>query len=42
MPALTQALLITNVLAFLLSPFASPSLVDALALWPLGSGQFLP
>lgn len=42
MPPLTQALLIVNVLAFLLQQLQGDLLVQWFALWPLGSGLFMP
>lgn len=42
MPPLTQALLVANVLAFLLQPVMGNTLVQWFALWPLGSGLFMP
>jgi membrane associated rhomboid family serine protease len=42
MPPLTQALLVANVLAFLLQQVMGSTLVQWFALWPLGSGLFIP
>lgn len=42
MPPLTQALITANVLAFLLQQVAGDLLVQWFALWPLGSGLFMP
>lgn len=42
MPPLTQALLIANVAAFALYYAVGPTLIEWFALWPLGSGLFLP
>jgi membrane associated rhomboid family serine protease len=42
MPPLTQALLVVNVLAFLLQQVMGNLLVQWFALWPLGSGLFMP
>lgn len=42
MPLLTRTLIIANVLAYGLSLLADPATVDALALWPPGSGLFEP
>ena len=42
MPALTQALLIANIAAFFLLYAVGPVLFEWFALWPLGTGQFLP
>jgi membrane associated rhomboid family serine protease len=42
MPPLIQALLVTNALVFVLLQYASPGLESVLALWPLGSGNFMP
>lgn len=42
MPALTRALLACNVLAFLLEQLLGDTLIGWLALWPLGSGLFMP
>lgn len=41
LPQITQTLIIINVLAFLLEIVAGGSIIDALALWPLGP-QFQP
>lgn len=42
MPPVTQALLLINVAAFCLDIFLGPLFTRALALWPVGSGYFLP
>ncbi|MFT5934608.1 MAG: membrane associated rhomboid family serine protease [Hydrogenophaga sp.] len=42
MPPLTQALIVINVLVFLLQQVLGDLLVLWLALWPLGSGLFMP
>ena len=42
MPPATQALLLINVAAFCIDLFLGPWFTRALALWPLGSGYFLP
>lgn len=42
MPPLTQALIMTNVLAFVLQQLLGDVLVQWFALWPLGSGLFMP
>jgi len=42
LPPLTQALLIANVAMFFLMQVAPPALIGYLALWPLGSGLFMP
>lgn len=42
MPAMTRALLIANVALFFLMPLLGPAFVGNFALWPLGSGFFLP
>ena len=42
MPPLTQALIVANVLAFLLEQILGNAMTGWLALWPLGSGLFMP
>jgi membrane associated rhomboid family serine protease len=42
MPPLTQVLIVVNVLAFLLQQVMGNLLVQWFALWPLGSGLFMP
>ena len=42
MPPMTQALLIANVAVFLLMQIAGPAILGLFALWPLGSGGFMP
>jgi membrane associated rhomboid family serine protease len=42
MPPVTQALIVVNVLAFLLSQVLGQSLVAMFALWPVGSNWFMP
>jgi membrane associated rhomboid family serine protease len=42
MPPLTQALIIANVVAFLLEQQVGGPLMGLFALWPLGSGLFMP
>ncbi len=42
MPPLTQALIIANLVAFLLLHQAAGLLIGNFALWPLGSGLFMP
>lgn len=42
MPPLTQALLVVNVLTFALQQVMGNLLVQWFALWPLGSGLFMP
>jgi membrane associated rhomboid family serine protease len=42
MPALTQALIITNVVAFLLQQLLGGAFTEWFALWPLSSGLFMP
>ena len=42
MPPVTQFLLIANVAMFLLTPLALPAIIGGFALWPLGSGLFMP
>jgi membrane associated rhomboid family serine protease len=42
MPRLTQSLLIANVLVFLLQQALDNSFTSLFALWPLGSGAFMP
>lgn len=42
MPPLTQALILANIVAFLLESFAGVSLTEGFALWPLGSHRFMP
>lgn len=42
MPPLTQALIIANLVAFLLLHQAAGVLIGNFALWPLGSGLFMP
>lgn len=42
MPPITQALLLTNVAAFCIDLFLGPWFTRTLALWPVGSGLFLP
>jgi len=42
MPQLTQTLLIANVVVFLLQQVLGDGFVSLLALWPLGSGRFMP
>lgn len=42
MPPLTQALLMANGLAFLLTQLMGGAVAGPLALWPLSSGQFMP
>jgi membrane associated rhomboid family serine protease len=42
MPPLTKSLLIANVLVFLLQQALGDSFSAVLALWPLGSGEFMP
>jgi len=42
MPSLTQTLIVANVLAFLLQQVMGNLLVQWFALWPLGSGLFVP
>ncbi len=42
MPPLTQALIITNVVVFLLQQLFGGAFTEMFALWPLGSGLFMP
>jgi membrane associated rhomboid family serine protease len=42
MPPLTKSLLIANVVVFLLQQALGDSFSALLALWPLGSGEFMP
>ncbi len=42
MPPMTRALLIANVAVFFLAPLLGPDFVANFALWPLGSGLFMP
>lgn len=42
MPQLTKSLLIANVLVFLLEQVLGDGFTTLLALWPLGSGEFMP
>lgn len=42
MPPLTKSLLIANVLVFLLQQVLGDSFSALIALWPLGSGEFMP
>lgn len=42
MPPLTQALITTNVVVFLLQQLLGGAFTQWLALWPLGSGLFMP
>jgi membrane associated rhomboid family serine protease len=42
MPPLTQVLIVVNVLAFLLQQVMGNLLVQWFALWPVGSGLFMP
>jgi len=42
MPPLTQSLIVVNVLVFLFQQVMGDLLVPWLALWPLGSGLFMP
>lgn len=42
MPPLTQALIVANVLAFLLEQGLGNAATAGFALWPLGSGLFMP
>ena len=42
MPRLTQTLIVINVLAFLLSQVLGNAVTAWFALWPLGSGLFMP
>lgn len=42
MPPVTRMLLIANVAAFALTFAAGPAVLEWFALWPLGSGLFLP
>ena len=42
MPPMTRALLIANVAVFFLAPYFGPAFFGIFALWPLGSGLFMP
>lgn len=42
MPPLTQALIVANVLAFLLEQMLGNAVTGWFALWPLGTGLFMP
>jgi membrane associated rhomboid family serine protease len=42
LPPITQALLLINVATFCIDIFAGPWFTQLLALWPIGSGLFLP
>lgn len=42
MPPVTQFLVIANVAMFLLTQMAGPAIIQWFALWPLGSGLFMP
>jgi membrane associated rhomboid family serine protease len=42
MPPVTQFLVIANVVMFLLTQMAGPAIIQWFALWPLGSGLFMP
>lgn len=42
MPPLTQALLVANVAVFLLAQFLGSAVIGWFALWPVGSGLFMP
>lgn len=42
MPPMTRALLVANVAVFFLLPMLGPGFVENFALWPLGSGLFMP
>lgn len=42
MPTMTQALVALNILAFALQQFFADPLIQWFALWPLGSGLFMP
>ncbi len=42
MPPVTQFLVIANVVMFLLTQLAGPSIIGWFGLWPLGSGMFMP
>ncbi len=42
MPPVTQFLVIANVAMFLLTQLAGPAIIQWFALWPLGSGLFMP
>lgn len=42
MPPMTRALLIANVAVFFLAPMLGPAFFGSFALWPLGSGLFMP
>ncbi|NML43363.1 rhomboid family intramembrane serine protease [Ramlibacter sp. G-1-2-2] len=42
MPQLTQSILIANVVVFLLQQVLGDGFTSLLALWPLGSGRFMP
>lgn len=42
MPPMIRALLIANVAVFFLAPFFGPAFFGTFALWPLGSGLFMP
>ena len=42
MPPMTRSLLIANVVVFFLMPMLGSGFVENFALWPLGSGLFMP
>jgi membrane associated rhomboid family serine protease len=42
MPPLTQTILVANILGFLLAQQLGPEVIGWFALWPLGSGLFMP
>lgn len=42
MPLLIQGLIIANIAAFLLTQALGASLIGWFALWPLGTGLFMP